>query len=233
MDSEISWKTARRNKQSFFPWQWVFFRYRGSSIQVTYFHPRRFELPFPFPEPSVFGRAFRATITGCILVKRRFTPYQIGPRRSLHRWDCTQTNSFRLYRRQGTQNWNLETLHYNTRNHNILNQAERSLRILATRILLHKTNFPTINQVIDRIKFYRRLYILSNYKHDILREKLLTYCFTSIYRAEYPSRGKISSTSRYRTSSGTLSLLFRSPSRGMKKRESSGDAEKSCYKTVK
>ena len=66
---------------------------------------------------------------------------------------------------------NLETLHYNTRNDKILNQAEGILRLLAARILLHKTNFPTIDQVIDRIKFYRHLYILSNYKHDILREK--------------------------------------------------------------
>lgn len=64
-----------------------------------------------------------------------------------------------------------DLLHYHSKDNSIQQKGENTLRLLAAYILLDKSNLDTLEQVSRRITFYRYLYILSNYKHDILREK--------------------------------------------------------------
>ncbi len=63
--------------------------------------------------------------------------------------------------------------HYNVRNSEIQKKGEDTLRLLCAYILLDRSNSDMLSRVIHRITFYRYLYILSNYKHDILRDKAL------------------------------------------------------------
>jgi hypothetical protein len=78
-------------------------------------------------------------------------------------------------------------LHYNTRDNSIQGKGEDSLRVLAAYILLYKPNQNTMELVIYRATFYRYLYILSGYKHDILRNKVfeLLTCLNTSNRNEY------------------------------------------------
>lgn len=64
-------------------------------------------------------------------------------------------------------------LHYNVRNSEIQKKGEDTLRLLCAYILLDRSNSDMLGRVIHRITFYRYLYILSHYKHDILRDKAL------------------------------------------------------------
>lgn len=64
-------------------------------------------------------------------------------------------------------------LHYNVRSSEIQKKGEDTFRLLCAYILLDRSNSDMLGRVIHRITFYRYLYILSNYKHDILRDKAL------------------------------------------------------------
>lgn len=78
-------------------------------------------------------------------------------------------------------------LHYNVRSSEIQKKGEDTFRLLCAYILLDRSNSDMLGRVIHRITFYRYLYILSNYKHDILRDKafeLLIHLNTSS-RNEY------------------------------------------------
>lgn len=64
-----------------------------------------------------------------------------------------------------------DLLHYYTKDNSIQQKGENTLRLLSAYILIDKYNSDTLDQVLRRITFYRYLYILSDYKHDILRDK--------------------------------------------------------------
>lgn len=77
-----------------------------------------------------------------------------------------------------------DLLHYNKRNEIVQLRGENAIRLLATRILLSKLNIDTHEQITARIVLYRYLYILSDSKHEIIRDK----AFEILINLHIPSR---------------------------------------------